>query len=136
MILSKIAIISGGLLSFLLFLFHAKIYQLFGWQDQFSKVGIINGKIIYTINLALALLFLLFSIISFVYCNELAKCEGLAFGICLGITLFWLWRLIWQFVYFPVPIHNLSVIYCALTSSFLLLAISYFIPVAFKIFGE
>jgi hypothetical protein len=136
MTLSKIAIISGGLLSFLLFLFHAKIYQLFGWQDQFTKVGITNGKIIYTINLALALLFLFFSIISFIYCNELAKCEGLAFGICLGVALFWLWRLIWQFVYFPVPLQNLSVIYCLLSGSFLLLTISYFIPAISKIFGK
>jgi hypothetical protein len=136
MTLSKIAIIFGGLLSFLLFLFHTKIYQLFGWQDQFTKVGIINGKIIYTINLALALLFLFFSIISFAYYNELATCEGLAFGVCLGLTLFWLWRLVWQFVYFPVPLQNLSLTYCLLSGGFLLLTISYFIPVITKIFGK
>ena len=76
MVLSKIAVLIGGFLSLALFLFHTKLYALFGWQKEFTKISVLNGKIIYTVNLALTLLFLFCSIISFVYFNELARCGG------------------------------------------------------------
>jgi hypothetical protein len=133
MILSKVAIFIGSFLSLALFLFHAKLHRLFGWQGEFTKISMLNGKVIYTVNLALTLLFLLFSIISFIYFNELARCDGLAFGLCLGLTLFWVWRLVWQFFYFKWVISGISMF---LVGSFLLLSISYFIPVLVKVFGK
>jgi hypothetical protein len=130
MILSKISVFIGGFLSLALFLFHAKLYTLFGWQGEFTKISMLNGKIIYTVNLALTLLFLFFSIMSFAYFNELARCDGLAFGVCLGLSLFWIWRLIWQFVCFQWVISGVSIF---LVGSFLLLSVSYLMPVVLKV---
>ena len=93
---------------------------------------------LYTIHLALLLIFLIFGLISFIYVDELAKCEGLAFGICLGYSLFWLWRSIWQISYFKLP-KNVPVskkglgIYYSLVTSFTLLFIAYLIPILMKI---
>ena len=99
MCISKLSIIIGGLLSLFIFLFHTKFYKLFGWHKEFTTITVGSRKILYTVNMALYWLFLFFAIISFVYVNELATCKGLAFGICLGYSLFWLWRTIWQFIY-------------------------------------
>lgn len=139
MFISKICIYFGGFLSLLMFLLHTKFYKLFGWKNELSKVSEIQGKILYTIHLALLLLFLVFGLISFVYANELAKSEGLAFGICLGYSLFWLWRSVWQVTYFKIPKSSQAskkglVIYYFLLTSFILLFVAYVIPVLTKIF--
>ncbi len=138
MFISKLCIYVGAVLSLLMFLFHTRLYTLLGWKNELSKISDISRKIIYTINLALLLIFLIFGFISFIYVNELAKCEGLAFGICLGYSLFWLWRGIWQVTYFKLP-KNTQVskkglsIYYSLVTSFTILFIVYLIPVIIAI---
>ena len=100
MLISKICIITGGILSLLMVMFHTRFYKLFDWKKDFEKISIKNQKIFYTIHLALLLLFFVFSFISFAFANELSQCNGLACGITLGYSLFWLWRTTWQIVYF------------------------------------
>ena len=103
MLISKICIIAGGILSLFMVLFHIRFYKLFNWKKDFEKISTINRKVFYTIHLALLLLFLAFSFISFAYTTELSQCNGVAGGITLGYSLFWLWRTIWQIVYFRPP---------------------------------
>jgi hypothetical protein len=103
MLLSKICIIIGGILSLGMVLFHTQFYKLFDWKKEFEKISNINQKVFYTIHLALLLLFLTFSFISFAYTAELSQCNGLTCGITLGYSLFWLWRTIWQMIYFRPP---------------------------------
>ena len=103
MFISKISIIIGGILSLFMALFHTQFYKLFNWKKEFEKISAINQKIFYTIHLALLLLFLVFSFISFAYTTELSQCKGLACGITFGYSLFWLWRTIWQMIYFRPP---------------------------------
>ena len=103
MLISKICIITGGILSLFMALFHTQFCKLFNWKKDFERISAVNQKIFYTIHLALLLLFFVFSFISFTYTNELSQCNGLACGITLGYSLFWLWRAIWQIIYFRPP---------------------------------
>jgi hypothetical protein len=133
MLIQQISILIGGVLTLLLFLFHISFYKLFRWDQEFTKISVVNKKIIYTINLAITLLFLLFGVISLVYVKELARCEGLAFGICLAYALFWLWRLIWQITYFEIPKPTTNkksaIINYSLIIVFVLLFVAYITPV-------
>lgn len=54
MLISKICIITGGILSLLMVMFHTRFYKLFDWKKDFEKISIKNQKIFYTIHLALA----------------------------------------------------------------------------------
>lgn len=103
MLISQICIITGGILSLFMALFHTQFYKLFNWKKDFEKISVINQKVFYTIHLALLILFFVFSFISLAYTNELSQCSGLACGITLGYSLFWLWRTIWQILYFRPP---------------------------------
>ncbi len=103
MLILKICIITGGILSLFMALFHTQFYKLFNWKKDFEKISIINRKVFYTIHLALLLLFIVFSCISLAYAHELSQCKGLACGVTLGYSLFWLWRTMWQMIYFRPP---------------------------------
>ena len=131
--ISKICIYFGGFLSLVIALFHTQFYKRFGWKKEFDVVSFRNQRIFYTIHLALMLLFFVFAYISFVYADELSHATGLAFGICISFSLFWLWRTIWQIVYFKIPknskIKKMPMMHYILIVIFLLLCITYLIPV-------
>jgi hypothetical protein len=131
--ISEFSIIFGGLLSLVMVVFHTRFYILFGWKSEFEKIQTRNNRIIYTIHIALILFFVIFSILSFVYYKELADATGLAFGVVLLYTLFWLWRTIWQVIYFrhPKGVKKSALHYIVLLI-FSLLLISYLIPVILK----
>ena len=98
--MSLISIYIGGVLSLLLALFHTQYYKKFDWKVEYEKISPLNQKIFYTIHLALLLLFFLFGCISIIYAKELSQSNGLAFGINLLYSIFWLWRSFWQIIYF------------------------------------
>lgn len=137
MFISKICIMIGGILSLFMALFHTQFYKLFNWKKDFEKISVINQKVFYTIHLALLLLFLLFSFISFAYTTELSQCSGLACGITLGYSLFWLWRTIWQMIYFRPPksqkADRIILMHYLLIVVFGILFVVYLIPFIFKL---
>ena len=100
MIISCYSILTGGILTCGMIVFHLFFPKVFRWDGDLPKVSSLNRRVIFTIHLALLLTFLIFAWLSFIYTEELAACVGLAFGITLSIALFWLWRAIWQVVYF------------------------------------
>jgi len=103
MLLSKICIIIGGILTLLLAIFHSRFYALFNWKDEFKNVSKPNQRIFFTINMALVILFSLFSIFTFVYSTELAQPHAIGIGILIIFSIFWGWRTIWQIFYFRIP---------------------------------
>ena len=134
MSISEFSILTGGFLSLAMVIFHLKFYKLFDWKADFQKVQKRNHYIFYTIHLALFLLFIIFSIISFVYYKELASCTGLAFGITILYSLFWLWRAVWQIYYFKFPEgSSMPILHYILTLVFLLLFLSYLVPIILKL---
>jgi len=137
MLISKICIIIGGFLSLFMALFHTQFYKLFNWQKDFEKISAINQKVFYTIHLASLLLFLVFSFLSFAFTNELSQCSGLACGVTFAYSLFWLWRTIWQMIYFRPPksqkAEKMIFLHYLLIIVFAILFVVYLIPFIFKI---
>ena len=132
MLLSEVAILCGGFLSLGMFIFHLRFPTLFLWRYDLRRVSEANRRILYTLHLALLLLFLLFGLVSFVYFKELARAEGLSLGICLALTLFWLWRMIWQVAYFLPRDKKQMIIHIIVTVVFFLLLISYGLPLIIR----
>jgi hypothetical protein len=128
-----VSIYIGGTLTLVMAIFHTRFYRMFNWKTDFDKVTVLNARIIYTVHLALLLLFFMLGTISIVNARELAQSIGLALGLNLLFSAFWLWRLIWQFVYFKrekrqkVPIIGIILILV-----FALLFSAYLIPVIYR----
>ena len=85
-----------------------------------------------TLHIGLIVIFLFFAFLSFVYTEELSKCDGLA-GIITGFYAFvWLFRTVWQVTYLkqfknekPL-LHQILIVWC------LMLFVAYSIPIAVK----
>lgn len=128
-----ISIYVGGIMTLFLAIFHTRFYTLFQWKKEYQHVALLNRRVFYTIHVALFLLFFLFAFISLVYARELSKSEGLALGINISFSVFWLWRALWQIYYFPSSQGKRpSSIWYVMVLSFFVLFIAYFIPVLLK----
>ena len=142
MVISKISIILGGIFSLLMVIFHIQFYKLFNWKEDLGKLSARNQRILYTIHVALYLFFIIFASLSFVYIDELSQCQGLAWGMTMGYSLFWLWRTVWQVIYFKPPktrkdsdAGKLLFLHYLLIVIFLILFLAYGIPVVIKLFS-
>ena len=132
---NEIFILCGGILSFVMVIFHCSFYKLFSWNDEFKNIRLANHRIFFTIHIALILLILTFAIISFIYFQELANCKGLACGLTVCYSVFWLWRAIWQIVYFKIPknVTKVPPMHYITTIIFTVLFILYAMPVFSKL---
>jgi hypothetical protein len=130
MAMDQVSVICGGILTLLMFFFHLTFPKRFLWRQVFRQVKKPNSKIFYTLHIALYALFIGIAYISLRYSSELAKAEGLAQGILLVLALFWLWRTIWQIIYFK-PRAGKRLMHFILTFWFGLLSICYIWPLIF-----
>jgi hypothetical protein len=128
-----ISIYSGAILSLAMAVFHTRFYRLFKWGEDFKRVSLLNRRVLYTVHVALLLLFFLFGLVSLIYARELSRSKGLALGINLSYSGFWLWRALWQVSYFkaaagkrPSPASLLMILW------FLLLFVAYLTPVVVR----
>ncbi|UCE27225.1 MAG: hypothetical protein JSW52_00275 [Candidatus Coatesbacteria bacterium] len=96
----KLGIAAGGVISLLFAVFHLLFYRLFDCKSDFAKVSVRNSKIYYTVNFALILFFVIFGLISLAYAGELSSGAGLGAALTASYAFFWLWRSLWQVVYF------------------------------------
>ena len=94
------SIYTGGILTLLLAILHSQYYRLFDWKKNFESISPLNSRIFYTIHMALLLLLVGIGLFTLIYSAELSNGRGLAFGFNGMISLFWLWRFVWQLVYF------------------------------------
>ena len=125
---SLISIYTGGILTLLMGLFHTQFFKLFKWEKDYERITLVNRKIFHTIHLALLLVFIAIGLVSLIYAKELSECNGISFGLCLSLAIFWLWRAGWQVYYFKgKTMHYVLIIV------FLLLCISYLLPVVLKV---
>ena len=134
MVLSKVSIIIGSCLTILMIIFHVSFPKIFKWKKDFQRITVTNKRIFFTIHVALFLFFIIIAIITLVHINDLIKCEGINFSLLLLISLFWLWRMIWQIFYFkPEKGSKLLYMHYILIIIFLLLSLSFITPILIKI---
>ena len=130
-----VSIYVGGVLTLLMAVFHTRFYRLFHWKADFEKITIVNARIIYTVHLALLFLFFIIvvKILPSPMPKELSQSFGLAAGLNLLFSIFWLWRLIWQLAYFrSAKGQKASPIGILLIIVFALLFVSYLIPLSYR----
>ncbi len=96
---SLISIYIGGGLTLVIAIYHTQLFKKINWQDEFKKIEPGNARILYTINLALTIIFLIIGFISICYAKELSGGSGFAFGFSISYSCFWIWRLVWQMTY-------------------------------------
>ena len=131
-----ICVYAGGFLTLGMAVFHTRFYSKFYWKREFRKIAPINAEIIYTVHLALLLVFFIIGIVSILYAREFSRSAGPALGLNVLLSLFWFWRLVWQFGYFKTARgQKNSPLAIVLKIVFTLLFISYLIPVFYRISG-
>jgi hypothetical protein len=137
MSIPEISIVIGGALSSLLVIFHCLFYRVFGWDDEFKGISKASRKILYTIHLALLLFLLISALLSLLFFRELAMARGLAAAIITLLALFWLWRGLWQIIYFRPGNEDvggkLAVIHYLLIAIFIALFACYAVPLIMAI---
>ena len=126
--INLISIYGGGSLTLLMALFHLRFPKLFHWKNDYTSISEVNKKIFFTIHLALLFMFIVIGILSLVYARELSECTGISFGFNVAISVFWLWRVVWQIFYFKG-----KTIHYILIAVFLILSATYSVPVVFKL---
>ena len=128
-----ISIYVSGTLTILMALIHTRYYKMFNWKSEFEKISPVNSRIFYTIHIALLILFFLIGILLIAYAKELSNSIGLSAGLNTLLSIFWLWRFIWQFTYFKRKKgQKLPLIVVLLSTIFALLCISHFIPLLYR----
>ena len=136
MFFSKMCVVVGGTLSLFMVVFHSRFYKMFDWGKDFEKIRFRNQRILYTVHMALLLLFAIFSFLSFFYVDELSRASGLAQGLLVMYSLFWLWRTLWQVIYFRAPkgggAGKMPPIHYVLIIIFALLFFVYLVPVVLR----
>ncbi len=131
-----ISIYVAGALTLLIAIIHTRFYTLFKWESEFKNLTPFTAKIIYTIHMALLLLFFMIAAITLLCAEELSQSTGLAMVFNVGNGLFWIWRLVWQFAYLTleegVKFHPVRTFFNTL---FMLLIAAYSIPAVWRILG-
>jgi hypothetical protein len=129
--LSQVSIFIGGILTITMAVFHCTFYRLFGWGKDLPKISIKNSKILYTIHVGVILLFFCLGSFSIIFYKEMSLPNSPTGYLALILALFWLWRALWQVIYFPpkaIPNKKSLYLYCFLVVYFLLLFLAYIIP--------
>jgi len=122
--IGTVSIYSGGILTLLMAGFHIRFPEIFRWGKDYGRISDINKRIFHTIHLALILIFVIIGILSLFYATELSQCKGISFGLNLMISIFWLWRTIWQIYYFKG-----KTMHFVLIGIFVILFLTYLIPI-------
>ena len=125
--ISIMSIYAGGVMTLLMAIFHIRFPKVFKWGKDYGRITEINKRIFHTIHLALLLLFVVIGIFSLFYASELSECKGVSFGFNLLISFFWLWRTIWQILYFKgkTMLFVLIVVFSILFLAYLIPIIQY-----------
>lgn len=126
--ISLASIYIGGILTLMMATFHVRFPKLFKWNADYRSVSELNKKISLTIHLALLLIFCVIGLISLIYAKELSESIGISFGLNLMISIFWLWRAVWQIYYFKGKMMHIVLI-----AIFSMLSISYLLPIILKL---
>lgn len=122
--MNEILIISGGIYTVGLIVFHVLFWRIFKWPETLEPLNYINRATIQVLNISITFIFFIFAYISLVHTNELLNTQ-LGKTLLVLISCLWLFRAAQQVVFYKLK-HKLSV---GLTFYFLIGAFLYGIPV-------
>jgi hypothetical protein len=136
---ARASILVGGILMLVVGMAHAFFYRIFDWREAFAKVRVLDAKVFYTLHVALMLLGLVLAFVSLRYSDELSRGAGLGGTITVALAAFWLWRLVWQVVYFRPRRLRMAgrwlMFHYAWIALFVMLTVAYSWPVAARLLG-
>ncbi|WP_129713576.1 hypothetical protein [Pedobacter sp. SYP-B3415] len=93
--------------------FHLLFWKLFNWKTELKKLSFANRGILQILNLRIIYIFFLIAFLCFAYPDELLNTR-LGKAVMIGMSLFWLGRLIEQLVLLRakhVVIHILTAVF-------------------------
>lgn len=122
--MNEILIISGGIYSLALVIFHLLFWRIFNWPETLGTTNYINRATIQVLNVSITFIFAVFAYISFAHTRELLTTQ-LGRTLLVLISALWFFRAIQQVVFYKLK-HVASV---GLTFYFLLGAVLYGLPV-------
>jgi len=103
--MSKALLIAGGILNALFAVFHFALPSLAQWQDTLSTISTDNQAVMYTLNLAVALVLLVFGYVSVFHRRDLLT-TNLGKALAISIALFWLVRAVAEILYFRIGVDG------------------------------
>ena len=92
-------ILAGGIFNFCFAVFHLLFWRIFDWKNDLVKLTFINWSIMQILNSCLAFMFMVMGYISIFHAPEMIG-TGLGRVLLVMFSLFWLFRMIEQFVFF------------------------------------
>jgi hypothetical protein len=92
-------LIAGGIHALLFAAFHLCFWRLFRWRAELARVSTINRGVMQVLNLCLTYLFIALGLVTLVDREEIMATR-LGHHLLLVLCLFWIIRLVEQFVFF------------------------------------
>jgi len=127
-----VPIIAGGLLTILVAVFHTRFYSIFGWTREFEKISDHSRRILFTVHIALLLLFFGIGLFMLLFSRFLASNSPAAISLHTILFIFWTWRALWQIIYFKPPKNRRLVkmrrLHFIMLFIFICISLSSFIP--------
>ncbi|OUJ71770.1 hypothetical protein [Hymenobacter crusticola] len=111
--LPELLLYACGVYNLLFVVFHALFWRLFKWHKQLRKLKTYNRAIVQILNLRLIYVLGVFGALCLAYPAELLS-ASLGHFILGSMAVFWLGRLIEQFVFLPIntrPVYSLALIF-------------------------
>ena len=122
----------AGSILLILGLGHTAFYRIFGWKDDLAKISSHNAILFMTLHIGTTILLFAFGVFTIYFSSQLSQANEGAAAICLALSVFWGWRLVWQIAYFTPPQKERStmrlVAHCALIAMFGMLIVAYAAP--------
>ena len=110
--MNKILLIIGGIINFLLVIFHLSFWKIFNWSESLSSLNFMDRGVMQTLNVHIAFVVLVFSVISIFYYKELLS-TGLGKLILISISSFYFLRSLNQIIFFDIRFFESIVIFIA-----------------------
>ena len=109
MSVSQTLLFAGGVFHLAIAIFHLFFWRIFRWKQDLASLTHINRAVMQILNICLTFIFFVMAYISFFHAAELTS-SPLGRTILASIALFWVLRLILQFIYFGAR-HKISIFF-------------------------
>ena len=107
----ELLIWAGGLFHLAFVVFHLTFWKLFRWDTELAKLTSLNRATVQVLNLALTVVFVIFSYLSLTHAPEMVGTD-LGRSLTLAIAVFWYLRAVLQVAFFGLR-KTLSVVFFA-----------------------